>query len=215
MRFYEIDGGVITLDGHDISQMTRAELRSNMGMVLQDTWLFAGTIRDNIAYGRPEASDAEVEAAARAVGAHDVVAALPGGYGHVVGERGRSLSSGQRQLIALARALLPDPPILLLDEATANLDLAAEARVVEGMGVAAEGRTTLLIAHRLSTAAGADRIVVMDAGRVVEVGAHDDLLARGGRYTELWRSFTGTGADIDAFPQSAQPRQPLTGADNR
>jgi len=194
-RFYDVTEGAVLADGVDIRRLDLSSFRQQLGVVPQEPFLFAGTIRDNIAYGRPQASDAEVEAAARAVGTHDVVAALPGGYGHVVGERGRSLSSGQRQLVALARALLPDPPILLLDEATANLDLAAEARVVEGMGVAAQGRTTLLIAHRLSTAADADRIVVMDGGCIVEVGTHDALLARAGRYASLWQSFTGAGAD--------------------
>jgi len=190
-RFYDATGGAVLADGVDIRRLELSAYRRQLGVVPQEPFLFAGTIRDNIAYGRPEAGDAEVEAAARAVGAHDVVAGLPGGYGHVVGERGRSLSAGQRQLVALARALLPDPPILLLDEATANLDMAAEARVTGGMGVAAEGRTTLLIAHRLSTATGADRIVVLDGGLIVEVGTHADLLARSGRYADLWQAFAG------------------------
>ncbi|CAA9220418.1 MAG: Heterodimeric efflux ABC transporter, permease/ATP-binding subunit 1 / Heterodimeric efflux ABC transporter, permease/ATP-binding subunit 2 [uncultured Acidimicrobiales bacterium] len=193
-RFYDVTDGAVLADGVDVRHLDLAAFRQQLGVVPQEPFLFAGTIRDNIAYGRPEASDAEVEAAARAVGAHQVVASLPGGYRHVVGERGRSLSAGQRQLIALARALLPNPPILLLDEATANLDLATEARVSEGMGVAARGRTTLLIAHRLQTAAGADRIVVVDAGRVAESGTHAELLARGGRYAELWRAFAGADA---------------------
>ena len=193
-RFYDVTGGAVMADGVDVRHLDLAAFRQQLGVVPQEPFLFAGTIRDNIAYGRPEASEAEVEAAARAVGAHQLVASLPGGYTHVVGERGRSLSAGQRQLIALARALLPDPPILLLDEATANLDLATEAKVTEGMGVAARGRTTLLIAHRLPTAAGADRIVVLDGGRVAESGTHAELLARGGHYAELWRAFTGVDA---------------------
>ena len=151
-----------------------------------------GTIRDNIAYGRPDATDAEVEAAARAVGAHDFVAALPGGYLSPVSERGRSLSAGQRQLIALARARLVDPAILLLDEATSQLDLASEARVQQAMSAVAEGRTTLLVAHRLPTARRADRILVIDRGRIVEQGTHDELLALDGEYAELWGAFATT-----------------------
>ncbi len=197
-RFYDVTGGAVLVDGVDIRRLDLTAFRQQLGVVPQEPFLFAGTIRDNIAYGRPDATDAEVEAASRAVGAHPVVAALPGGYSHVVGERGRSLSAGQRQLVALARALLPDPPILLLDEATANLDLATEAKVTEGMGVAARGRTTLLIAHRLTTAAGADRIVVLDGGQVVESGTHTELLGRGGRYTALWRAFAGAGAGAAA-----------------
>ena len=131
------------------------------------------------------------DSAARSVGAHEVIAALPGGYLHVVGEQGRSLSAGQRQLLALARAQVVDPKILLLDEATANLDLASEAKVTEAMGMVASGRTALVIAHRLSTAVTADKIVVMDDGRVAEVGRHEDLVDAGGAYARLWRSFTG------------------------
>ena len=190
-RYYDVTGGAVLVDGHDVRTLDLAAYRQQLGVVPQEPFLFAGTIRDNLAYGRPDATDAEVEAAARAVGAHDVVAALPGGYLHVVGEQGRSLSAGQRQLLALARARLVDPAILLLDEATANLDLATEARVSRAMGVAASGRTTLVIAHRLSTAVGADRVVVVADGRVVEVGTHLDLLERGGPYAELWASFTG------------------------
>ena len=144
---------------------------------------------DDIAAIGPDATDAEVEGAARAVGAHDFIAGLPGGYLHVVTERGRSLSAGQRQLIALARAQLVDPAILLLDEATSNLDLATEARVARAMGVVASGRTTVLIAHRLPTARSADRIVVLHDGRVVEDGTHEQLIVRGGRYASMWRAF--------------------------
>ncbi|MCU1453476.1 MAG: putative transporter ATP-binding protein [Acidimicrobiales bacterium] len=190
-RYYDVTGGRVLVDGHDVRDLDLAAYRRQLGVVPQEPFLFAGTIRDNVAYGRPDADDRSVEAAARAVGAHDVIAALPGGYLHVVGEQGRSLSSGQRQLLALARARLVDPAILLLDEATSNLDLATEARVARAMGVAAHGRTTLVIAHRLSTAVTADVIVVMDAGRVVEVGTHADLLGRGGRYADLWSAFEG------------------------
>jgi len=189
-RFYDPSSGRVLVDGVPVDAYDLTAYRRRLGIVPQEAFLFAGTVRDNIAYGRPDATPAEVEAAARAVGAHDVVAALPGGYHHVVSERGRSLSAGQRQLIALARAQLVDPAILLLDEATSNLDLASEARVQAAMGVLARGRTTLLIAHRLPTARSADRILVIGGGRVVEEGTHDALVARGGAYAGLWDAFS-------------------------
>ena len=188
-RFYDPDGGSVTLDGHDLRSLGLQDFRSRLGYVPQESFLFTGSIRDNIAYGRPEATDVEVEAAARAVGAHDLVASLPGGYLHEISERGASLSSGQRQLIALARAELVDPAVLLLDEATANLDLATEAKVSAAMAAVARRRTTILIAHRLQTARTADRIVVLGQGRVLEEGTHDDLVARDGRYAAMWRAF--------------------------
>ena len=157
-------------------------------------FLFSGTIRDNIAWPeRTGATDAEIEAAARAVGAHEFIAGLAGGYLHQVSERGRTLSTGQRQLVALARAELVKPALLLLDEATSNLDLATEARVSRAMSVVAEGRTTVLIAHRLQTAQRADRVVVMADGRVVEDGTHAELVAMGGNYASMWRSFELAG----------------------
>ncbi len=193
-RFYDPDAGVVTVDGIDLREIDLGSFRRQLGIVPQEAFLFTGTIRANIAYGRPDASDAEVEAAARAVGAHEFVAGLPNGYLEPVSERGRSLSSGQRQLLALARARLVDPAILLLDEATSQLDLASEARVQQAMQVASEGRTTILVAHRLPTAARADRILVVDRGRIVEDGTHTALLARGGAYARLWESFSTAGA---------------------
>ena len=194
-RFYDPDSGSVQVDGHDLRSLDTPAFRAQLGYVPQEAFLFTGTLRDNIAYGRPAATDAQVEAAARAVGAHDFIAALPGGYHHEVSERGRSLSAGQRQLIALARAELVDPVILLLDEATSNLDLATEARVAEAMQRVAHGRTTIVIAHRLHTARTADRIAVLGEGRVQQVGTHDELLARGGTYAEMWKAFELLGGD--------------------
>jgi ATP-binding cassette subfamily B protein len=194
-RFYDPTGGRVSVDGIDLRTIELGAFRRQLGIVPQEAFLFTGTVRDNIAYGRPEASDAEIEAAARAVGAHEFVASLPNGYLEPVSERGRSLSSGQRQLLALARARLVDPAILLLDEATSQLDLASEARVQQAMQAAAQGRTTILVAHRLPTAARADRILVVDRGRIVEEGTHASLLARDGEYARLWASFSATAED--------------------
>ncbi len=188
-RFYDPDEGSVTIDGHDLRALDLHEFRLQLGYVPQEAFLFSGTIRDNIAYGRPEASDARVEAAARAVGAHEFIARLSSGYHHELTERGRSLSSGQRQLIALARAELVDPVLLLLDEATSNLDLVTEAQVAAAMHEVSEGRTTVVIAHRLQTAKAADRVVVLHSGQVVEAGTHDELLAMHGRYAAMWAVF--------------------------
>ena len=194
-RFYDPDSGSVHVDGHDLRALATPAFRAQLGYVPQEAFLFTGTLRDNIAYGRPAATDAQVEAAARAVGAHDFIAALPGGYHHEVSERGRSLSAGQRQLVALARAELVDPVLLLLDEATSNLDLATEARVAQAMQRVAHGRTTIVIAHRLQTARAADRIAVLGDGRVLETGSHDELLAHGGPYARMWQAFEVLGGD--------------------
>ena len=184
-RFYDPQRGVIELDGRDLVGLDGQTLRRHIGVVAQEPMLFATSIADNIRYGRPGATDAEVEAAARAANAHDFVVALPAGYGTEVGERGVQLSGGQRQRIAIARAVLKDPRVLVLDEATSALDAESEHLVQEALTRLMRGRTTLVIAHRLSTVQAADRIVVLDQGQVVEAGSHAELLALGGAYRQL------------------------------
>ncbi len=188
LRFYDVDSGSIEVDGHDTQTLTRASLRSAFGMVLQDTWLFEGTVRDNIAYGRPDATIEEVEAAARQAHADGFIQQLSQGYDTVIGEDGGTISQGQRQLLCIARVMLQDPPILLLDEATSSIDTRTELQVQDAFDRMMEGRTSLVVAHRLSTVRNADCILVIDGGHIIERGTHDELLAKGGFYANLYRS---------------------------
>jgi ABC-type multidrug transport system fused ATPase/permease subunit len=195
MRFYEIDSGRITLDGTDYRELSRDQVRGCFGMVLQDTWLFAGTIRENIRYGRQDATDDEVAAAARAARADSFIRRLPEGYDTRLDEEASNISSGQRQLLTIARAFLADRPVLILDEATSNVDTRTEVLVQDAMAKLRVGRTSFVIAHRLSTIRNADTIVVMDNGRIVEQGDHDSLLRRDGVYAALYKSqFTEASA---------------------
>jgi ATP-binding cassette subfamily B protein len=185
-RFYDVTAGAVTIDGQDLRDVTQVSLRAAIGMVPQDTVLFNDTIYYNIAYGRPDATRAEVEAAARAASIHDFIDRLPEGYDTTVGERGLKLSGGEKQRVGIARTLLKDPPILLLDEATSALDTETERDIQDSLRRMGEGRSVIVIAHRLSTVVDADRIVVLDQGRVVEEGTHPALLALGGRYAGMW-----------------------------
>jgi ATP-binding cassette subfamily B multidrug efflux pump len=205
MRFYELDAGQITLDGVDIAQMARAELRSRIGMVLQDTWLFSGSIRDNIAYGRPDATDEEIRLAAEATYVDRFVRTLPDGYDTVIDEEASNVSAGEKQLMTIARAFLAGPALLILDEATSSVDTRTEVLVQRAMAALRSDRTSFVIAHRLSTIRDADLILVMEAGRIVEQGAHQELLDRRGAYFNLYNAqFAASVIDLD---ETAAPDQ--------
>lgn len=188
MRFYDVDSGSIQVDGHDVRNVTRKSLRTNFGMVLQETWLKSGTIRENIAYGKPDATEEEIVQAAREAHAHSFIKRMPQGYDTVIGEDGGNLSQGQKQLLCIARVMLCLPPMLILDEATSSIDTRTEIRIQKAFSRMMEGRTSFIVAHRLSTIREADRILVMRAGRIVEQGTHGDLLEKNGFYAEIYNS---------------------------
>ena len=199
MRFYDVDGGSISVAGTDIRQATRASLRGSYGMVLQDTWLRAGTVRENIAYGKPDATDEEIIAAAKAAHAHSFICRLPQGYDTVLAENGGNISQGQKQLLCIARVMLCLPPMLILDEATSSIDTRTEVRIQKAFARMMEGRTSFIVAHRLSTIREADVILVMRDGKIIEQGTHDSLLARNGFYAKLYNSqFEGVDHDSPA-----------------
>jgi ATP-binding cassette subfamily B protein len=187
LRLYEVEGGSVAIDGQDIARVSRHSLRRQIAYVGQDVFLFRGSIRENIAIGNPKATEDEIIAAAKAAHAHEFVSSFPAGYDTPVGERGMQLSGGERQRVAIARALIKDAPIILLDEATASLDSESERLVQDAMARLCEGRTTIAIAHRLHTIMHADRILVVEAGTIVESGRHDELLRKGGRYAAFYR----------------------------
>jgi ABC-type multidrug transport system fused ATPase/permease subunit len=193
-RFHDPQRGTVGVDGHDLRDVKQESLRRQLGVVPQEGFLFAGSVRENISFGRPDAGDAEIAAAARAVGAHEFILRLPDGYDTEVGERGSRLSAGQRQLVALARALIADPRILILDEATANVDVHSEVAIEEGLRLLLAGRTAIVIAHRLSTVINADRIAVLEQGRIVETGTHDELIEAGCAYSRLYREWSELAA---------------------
>ena len=188
MRFYDVDGGSISVEGTDIRDITRKSLRTSYGMVLQETWLKQGTIRDNIIVGKPDATDEEVIAAAKASHAHSFIRRLPEGYDTIISEDGGSLSQGQKQLLCITRVMLCLPPMLILDEATSSIDTRTEIRIQKAFATMMEGRTSFIVAHRLSTIQNADVILVMKDGHIIEQGNHEELLARKGFYAELYNS---------------------------
>lgn len=198
MRFYELNGGQILIDSVDITDMKRSELRGKFGMVLQDTWLFNGTIRDNIAYGREGATEADIVRAARAAHADHFIRTLPMGYNTVLNEEASNISQGQKQLLTIARAILADPAILILDEATSSVDTRTEVQIQTAMNTLMQGRTSFVIAHRLSTIRDADLILVMNHGTVIEQGSHEQLLNQGGFYADLYNSQFSEGELSDA-----------------
>ncbi|NYC46939.1 ABC-type multidrug transport system fused ATPase/permease subunit [Clostridium saccharobutylicum] len=188
MRFYDLDKGKIIIDGKEINHLTRDSLRNQFGMVLQDTWLFEGTIRENISYGKPDATLEEVKNAAKAAYIHSFIKRLPDGYDTMITESGGNLSEGQKQLLTIARVMLIDPPMLILDEATSSVDTRTELKIQNAFLSMMKGRTSFVIAHRLSTIRDADIILVMKSGKIVERGNHDELVTKGGIYTDLYNS---------------------------
>lgn len=190
LRLYDVDSGSVSIDGNDVRSLTQESLRRNIGVVAQDTVLWNASVRDNVRYGRPDASDDEVWSALRTAALDEFVRGLPDGLDTIVGERGMKLSGGERQRVGLARCVLKDPRLILLDEATSALDTETERRIRENVREVCRGRTTLMIAHRLSTARHADEIIVLDGGTIAERGTHDGLIAKGGRYTSMWRDQT-------------------------
>lgn len=198
MRFYDVNSGKILVDGHDIKDFNRGELRSIFGMVLQDTWLFGGSIKDNIKYGRPDATDSEVIEAAKAAHVHHFIKTLPNSYDMILNEESSNVSQGQKQLLTIARVILANPKILILDEATSSIDTRTEEQIQSAMDNLMKGRTSFVIAHRLSTIKNADLILVMNKGDIVEQGTHEELLERQGFYAELYNSqFQDCNDEID------------------
>jgi ATP-binding cassette subfamily B protein len=209
-RFYDVSEGAVLVDGVDVRSMAIADYRRSIGLVLQEPFLFFGTIAENIAYGKPQATREEIVAAARAAHAHEFILRLPHGYDSLVGERGQALSGGERQRISIARALLIDPRILILDEATSSVDTQTEKEIQRALDNLVRGRTTIAIAHRLSTLRRADRLVVLDRGQVIEVGGHDELMARGEAYYRLYQAQArNVDTDLDDVAWQQRAGEPV------